>query len=98
MFKKPSHQQRCMLLILRRENCESEASNYICLLKAINPRDFAGACSGGNFVVSRAREAHDAQSRGLSRKFRLTLAYTYCWHFREITRMAIEVTFDQFKN
>ncbi len=30
-----------------------------------------GACSGGNFVVSRAGEAYDAQIRGLNRKLQL---------------------------
>ena len=36
-----------------------------------NPADLAGACSGGEFVESRAGEAYDAQARSLNRKFRI---------------------------
>ena len=35
------------------------------------PRDLAGACSGGNFVVSRTGEAYDVRAKGPNRKFRL---------------------------
>jgi hypothetical protein len=35
------------------------------------PRDLAGACCGGKFVVSRAAEAYNAQVRSPNRKFRM---------------------------
>ena len=39
--------------------------------------DGVGSCSGGKFVLSRAGQAYDAQTRGANRKFQLDSIIQY---------------------
>jgi hypothetical protein len=52
--------------------------------RIFRPRDLAGACSGGKFVVSRAGEAYDVRARGGNRNFLLNHAHRPMCQFASV--------------